>query len=133
MFESQAFFSPSNLIDIQLGAGLNNIQLAFNETMLAFNSKFCLLRSFKFLRYVRKYLCLFEAKLKFCDFIQCHPRPSGTFMQDRSDVGGNGAQICQFASFTKIFSRQLRGTSFLGRLSSRFWPPKLRIARPRPH
>ena len=30
---AQAFFSPSNLIDISLAAGLNNIQLAFNETM----------------------------------------------------------------------------------------------------
>jgi hypothetical protein len=30
---AEAFFTPSNLIDIQLGAGLNNIQLAFNETM----------------------------------------------------------------------------------------------------
>jgi hypothetical protein len=57
-----------------------------------YNSKFCFLRSFKYLRYVRKYLCLFEAKLKFCDFIQCHPRPSGPFMQDKYRVGGNGAQ-----------------------------------------
>ena len=30
---AQAFFSPSNLINISLAAGLNNIQLAFNETM----------------------------------------------------------------------------------------------------
>ena len=30
---AQAFFSPSNLIDIQLADGLNNIQLAFNEIM----------------------------------------------------------------------------------------------------
>jgi hypothetical protein len=30
---AQAFFSPSNFIDLQLAAGLNNIQLAFNETM----------------------------------------------------------------------------------------------------
>jgi hypothetical protein len=30
---AEAFFSPSNLIDISLGAGLNNIQLALNETM----------------------------------------------------------------------------------------------------
>jgi hypothetical protein len=30
---AQAFFSNNNLIDIQLGAGPNNIQLAFNETM----------------------------------------------------------------------------------------------------
>ena len=30
---AQAFFSPSNLIDISLAAGLNNIQLAFSEIM----------------------------------------------------------------------------------------------------
>jgi hypothetical protein len=30
---ARAFFSPSNLIDVSLAAGLNNIQLAFNETI----------------------------------------------------------------------------------------------------
>ena len=30
---AQAFFSNNNLIDVELGAGLNIIQLAFNETM----------------------------------------------------------------------------------------------------
>jgi hypothetical protein len=30
---AEAFFSNNNLIDIALGGGLNNIQLAFNETM----------------------------------------------------------------------------------------------------
>ena len=30
---AEAFFSPSNLLSISLAAGLNNIQLAFNETM----------------------------------------------------------------------------------------------------
>ena len=30
---AEAFFSPGNPIDIQLAAGFNNIQLAFNETL----------------------------------------------------------------------------------------------------
>src|SRR5271170_1874050 len=48
--------------------------------------------SFKSLRYMRKYLCLFEAEFKFCDFVQCHPRPSGAFVQNGHSVGGNCAQ-----------------------------------------
>jgi hypothetical protein len=33
LFSAQAFFSDNNLLAIQLAGGLNNIQLAFNETM----------------------------------------------------------------------------------------------------